>query len=212
MHGVRGNRLDMLGRARFLLKENYSVLMFDFQAHGESAGNHITFGHLESRDAQAAVNFLRTNLPGERLGLIGVSMGGAAALLAAPPLQVNAMVLEMVYPTIEQAITNRLTMRLGSWASVLTPLLSSQFKPRLGVGDEALRPVNHVGETNIPKLFVAGSEDRHTTLDESRRLFSAAHEPKELWVVNGAAHVDLHRFSGGEYETRVLSFFAQNLR
>src|SRR4051812_10569967 len=99
MHGVRANRLSMLVRARFLSRAGYAVLLFDFQAHGESTGEHITFGHLESRDAQAAVNFLRANAPGEKIGVIGVSMGGAAVLLAAPPLAVDALVLEMVYPT-----------------------------------------------------------------------------------------------------------------
>src|SRR5436309_3521044 len=74
MHGVRANRLSMLDRARFLSRAGYSVLLFDFQAHGESAGDHITFGYLESRDAQAAVNFLRANAPDEKIGVIGVSM------------------------------------------------------------------------------------------------------------------------------------------
>lgn len=45
MHGVRANRLSMLDRARFLSHVDYSVLLFDFQAHGESTGQHITFGH-----------------------------------------------------------------------------------------------------------------------------------------------------------------------
>src|SRR5437773_9722004 len=56
MHGVRATRLNMLERARFLSNAGYSVLLFDFQAHGESVGDHITFGYLESKDAQAAVN------------------------------------------------------------------------------------------------------------------------------------------------------------
>ena len=123
MHGVRANRLAMVGRARFLSRAGYTVLLFDFQAHGESPGAHITFGYLERRDAVAAVRFMRANAPGEKVGVIGVSMGGAAALLATPPLEVDAMVLEMVYPTIDQAVSNRLTMRLVGWARVLTPLL-----------------------------------------------------------------------------------------
>ena len=49
MHGVRANRLSMLDRARFLSRAGFSVLLFDFQAHGESSGDHITFGFLESR-------------------------------------------------------------------------------------------------------------------------------------------------------------------
>src|SRR6185312_6459178 len=115
--------------------------LFDFQAHGESAGEHITFGYLESRDAQAAVDFMRNNAPGEKIGVIGVSMGGAATLLASPPLKIEALVLEMVYPTINQAVSNRLTMRVGAWGAVLTPLLVWQLKPRLGVSADALMPI-----------------------------------------------------------------------
>src|ERR1700682_1799956 len=100
MHGVRASRVDMLDRARFLSRAGYAVLLFDFQAHGESAGNQITFGYLESKDARAAVMFAHTIAPDEKVGVIGVSMGGAAVLLADPPLSVDAVVLEQVYPTL----------------------------------------------------------------------------------------------------------------
>lgn len=211
MHGVRANRLNLVNRARFLSRAGFSVLLFDFQAHGESSGDHITFGYLESRDAQAAVEFLRTNAPGERIGVIGISMGGAATLLASPPLDVNAMVLEMVYPTIDQAVSNRLSMRLGKWAGLLTPLLTWQLKPRLGVGADALQPIQRVDQIPIPKLFIAGADDQHTTLEESRQMFSAAASPKELWVVERAMHVDLYAERKEEYEERVLSFFKREL-
>src|SRR5262245_50520463 len=59
LHGVRANRLSMLDRARFLSKAGYGTLLFDLQSHGESTGQQITFGYLESRDAAAAVDFLR---------------------------------------------------------------------------------------------------------------------------------------------------------
>jgi fermentation-respiration switch protein FrsA (DUF1100 family) len=196
MHGVRSDRTSMSGRARFLNAAGYAVLLFDFQAHGESPGAHITFGHLEGRDARAAVRFVRERLPGERVGVIGVSMGGAAAILAEPPLEADAFVLEMVYPTIDEAIADRLRMRLGRWAGALAPLLSMQLRPRIGVGADRLRPVERVASLPGPKLFIAGAEDRHTTLTESRRLYEAAEGPKELWVVEGAAHTDLHALAG----------------
>lgn len=212
MHGVRANRLSMLDRARFLRRAGFSVLLFDFQAHGESSGEHITFGYLESRDAQAAVNFLRANTNSERIGVIGVSMGGAATLLASPPLDVNAMVLEMVYPTITQAISNRLRMRLGTWSGILTPLLTWQLKPRLGISADALNPVDKVGAIPVPKLFIVGEDDQHTTLKESEQIFGAAAEPKELWVVEHATHTDLYAKKKEDYERRVLAFFENHLR
>lgn len=211
MHGVRANRLSMLDRARFLSRAGYSVLLFDFQAHGESTGKHITFGHLESRDAQAAIGFLRANAFDEKIGVLGISMGGAATLLSSPPLEVNAMVLEMVYPTLNQAISNRLKMRLGGWAGYLTPLLTWQFQPRLEVDAEVLRPIDYVGRIRAPKLFIVGEEDQHTTIEESRQIFNAASSPKELMAVDGARHIDLYPIAKREYEVRVLKFFGQYL-
>ena len=41
MHGVRASRLSMLDRARFLSHEDYSVLLFDFQAHGYRTGSSV---------------------------------------------------------------------------------------------------------------------------------------------------------------------------
>jgi len=210
MHGVRANRLSMLGRARFLHRAGYTVLLFDFQAHGETPGERITFGYCESHDARAAVAFLRANAPGERVGIIGVSMGGAAMLLATPLIAADAVVLEMVYPTIKEAIANRLTMRLGSWSSALTPLLSAQL--RLGVDAEELRPINKVVDVTAPKLFIVGADDQHTTLAESQQLFRAARAPKEFWAIGGARHVDLHALARQEYEQHVLQFFATHLR
>jgi alpha-beta hydrolase superfamily lysophospholipase len=207
MHGVRSNRLSMLDRARFLSRAGYSVLLFDFQAHGESKGDHITLGYLESKDAQAAVRFIRENAPGETIGILGVSMGGAATLLASPALNVNAIVLEMVYPTIDQAVSNRLTMRLGGWASLLRPLLTWQLRPRLGFYSDALRPIDHVGSISAPKLFIAGADDQHTTISESQQMYDAASNPKALWILKGARHVDLYQVSKLEYEQRVLGFF-----
>src|SRR5262245_56219261 len=54
MHVIHASRVMMLDRARFLHRAGYSVFLFDFQAHGESSGQRVTFGAHESFDAQAA--------------------------------------------------------------------------------------------------------------------------------------------------------------
>ncbi|HEU0178441.1 MAG TPA: alpha/beta hydrolase [Blastocatellia bacterium] len=212
MHGYRGDRREMLARASFLSEAGYGVLLFDFQAHGESPGKQITIGYLESRDAQAAVEFMKKICPGEKLGVIGLSMGGAAAVLASPALEVDAMALEMVYPDIERATANRMERYFGVWARGFAPLLLMQLPLRAGIEKAALRPVDRVGAIKAPKLFIAGAKDQHTKLDESRELFAAACEPKEFWVVEEAAHVDVHQMAREEYERRILDFFEKRLR
>ena len=80
--GIRANRLSMVDRARFLQRAGYSVLLIDFQATGETKGDHITFGWNESRDVLAAIDFVRRIEPTDRVAIIGSSLGGVAALLA----------------------------------------------------------------------------------------------------------------------------------
>jgi fermentation-respiration switch protein FrsA (DUF1100 family) len=211
-HSVRSSRLEMVDRARFLNASGYSVLLFDAQAHGESPGEHITFGYLESRDAAAAVAFVRARLPGEPVAYLGVSQGGAAALLGSSPLPVEALVLEAVYPTLGDAVRDRIAIRLGPLADLLAPLLLLQIQPRLGVSADVIAPIEGIRRIRAPLLLIAGDRDRHTPIDESQRLFDAAPEPKTLWVVTGAAHQNFHAFARDEYERRVVDFLARFVR
>jgi len=211
MHGIRANRLQLVDHAEFLFHAGYSVLLFDFQAHGESIGKHITAGYLESRDASAAVDYVRQKFPGKKTCVDAFSMGGAAAVLAQPPLQVNAMILQSVYPTIYQAITDRLEGRFGWLGKFGTPFLTGQLKPRLGFGVDDLCPIQQVGKITVPKFFISGTADHDTTLPESQALYDAAAGPKQLWLVEGAAHVDMLLFAKAEYEKRVLDFLSKNL-
>jgi dipeptidyl aminopeptidase/acylaminoacyl peptidase len=210
--GVRANRLSMLEPARFLHAEGYSLLLIDFQATGESAGDAITFGWRERLDVIAAINALKKFSPGERIGIVGRSLGGAATALAAGELDVHAVVLEAVYPSIEAAVDNRLRIRLGEAGTWLAPLLLMQLSPRLGVNAADLRPAASISRLHCPVLIIAGENDRHTTAADTRQLFDAAQEPKELWLIPAADHNNYPRVAGATYAKRLLEFFGRTLR
>jgi uncharacterized protein len=212
MHGSHETRRAMLGRARFLHTHGYATLLFDFHAYGESDGDRNTFGFTEAGDAEAGLQLLRSLAPGERIGAIGFSLGGAACLLGERPLPVDALVLEAVYPDIETAVANRLRLRLGPLGPLLTPLLTWQIYPRWGIRIDQLRPIDGIRKVHVPMLVIAGAEDPRTTLAESKRLFAAAAEPKQFWIVPGAGHVNFQRFAPQEYEARVLGFLDRFLR
>jgi fermentation-respiration switch protein FrsA (DUF1100 family) len=203
--GIRSNRLSMIRRSAFLNKSGYSTLLIDFQASGESGGTTITFGWLERFDVLASIAYLRDRVPG-RIAVIGVSLGGAATLLAVPPLRVDGAILEAVYPSIDRAVINRLRIRTGPAASLLAPLLLLQLRPRLGVDTAVLRPIDHIGQLQCPVLIIGGELDRHTTVMDTQQLFQTAREPKQLWIILAAAHVDYLEFAGDMYRSRVRDF------
>ena len=207
----------MVRRARLLNAAGFSVLLFDFQAHGESTGARITFGHLEAEDAGSSVAFIRERLPNERIGAIGTSLGGAAALLGPHPLPVNALVLESVYSDITPAVTNRLRAVLGSsLGPIVAPALEHLFElllpPVLGVNANDLRPIDHIAEVGVPILIASGTSDDRTTIAETTALFDRAKDPKSFWGVAGARHVDLEAFAPDGYRNHVLPFLVENLQ
>jgi alpha-beta hydrolase superfamily lysophospholipase len=211
LHGVRSSRVQMVGRARFLRAAGYSSLLIDLPAHGESSGERITFGMREAGGVNAALAYLHRELPGEPVGVIGVSLGGASLVFAHAKPAPQAVVLESVYPTITEAVANRLSMRLGASGDYLAPLLLWQLPLRLDISADALKPIDGVAGLGAPLLVASGLLDQQTTIAETRRLFNAAAAPKELWEVPGAAHQDLHAFNSVEYERRILAFLARTL-
>ena len=211
LHGMRGSRLSMLERARMLHDAGYATVLIDFQAHGESPGDTITVGYLEQHDVRAAVDYARRQHPNKPVGVIGVSLGGAAALLASP-LGIEALVLESVYPNIQDAVHNRVAAKLGLLASIPANLLLFQLQPRLGISPAELCPIDHLPDIGCPVCIASGKDDLHTTESETRAMFSVASEPKQLWLVDGAAHVDLLRENPVEYKERIVGFFDCYLR
>lgn len=210
LHPIRGDRRAMLGRARRLHAAGFATLLIDLQAHGESTGETISAGFFERHDVKAAVDFARGRNPTHQIGIIGWSLGGAAALLASP-LQIDAMVLESVYPSISEAVHNRVSRRLGPLHHLLAPTLLLQLKPRLGVSVEQLRPIDHIRVVECPVLVASGDLDTHTTLAETERLFDAAQEPKQLVIFKGAAHTDLMKSDPIQYERDVIGFLQEHL-
>lgn len=212
VHSMRSNRMEMLSRARFLKDQGYNVLFIDLQAHGETAGDHITFGLREAENVEASVAFLRKTFPSERIGAIGASLGAAAIVLAQQNLKLDAVILESLHPTIEEAVDNRLKLHFGDHGSILLPLMLWQLSFYLDVSLDALSPITQINNLNAPVLFISGTHDVHTTQTETERLYAAARFPKELWIVPGARHFNMHSYAGREYEQRVSDFLSYYLR
>lgn len=211
MHGVRSNRASMISRSKFLNETGISSLLVDLQAHGETPGNEITFGIRESVDAENGLNYLRNVKECGKIVAIGQSLGGASALLGNGPIQVDALVLESVYPTIEEAVQDRLEMRLGKIGRFVAPLLYWQIPLRINASLSDLKPIIALEKVNVPVFIISGLNDEHTKATETERMYEAANERKQLWLVEGAVHEDIFSYNPKEYKAKIMSFIEQSL-
>jgi fermentation-respiration switch protein FrsA (DUF1100 family) len=212
MHGAGSNRLQMLQRAQLLYNLGYNVLMFDFQGHGESLGQYVTYGYLESQDATSAFDYLKQLNPQAKLLVIGVSLGGASALLS-PVIrqQADALVLESVYSDLPTAIFNRLQVRLGKAASLAYPLLAWQLPLRLGFKAADLSPLRELGKVKMPVMIMNGAIDTYTSVQEAQSMYQALQAPKKLIIVPNAGHLDLYAYNSSLYEPQLKAFLQEVL-
>jgi pimeloyl-ACP methyl ester carboxylesterase len=212
MHGLYANREQLLPEARLLADHGYGVLIFDNRAHGDSGGTTATWGQLESEDAARAVDYLqhRTGLPAGKIGLLGLSIGGTAALreTAADP-RVGALVVEATYSSMGEEVQFMYSRygALSEWparwvAQLLGRLDYSQIEPRDIVCGLSTRPL----------LLVYGSEDPDVPIAEAHRMAAAACRADALVVVNATSHGRyLESADAQMYATRLVGFFDEHL-
>lgn len=68
------------------------------------------------------------------------------------------------------------------------------------------RSIEKVSRIDIPKFFIHGDCDETVPVELGEKLFAAASEPKELFIVRRAGHNDVHRFGGLRYLHRLSRF------
>ena len=83
LHGAGGSREDVRPFAELLARHGYGVLAFDSRGHGSSSGKTNRLGWQGTRDIGAAIESLQALPEVERIGGLGLSMGGEALLGAA---------------------------------------------------------------------------------------------------------------------------------
>ena len=204
-HGTPGNRMSMLQRAAFLYKHGYNVLLFDFQSYGQSQGVMSTLGMVESEDILAAISFLHglTDTMHSKIGVLGLSMGATAAVLAASRSNdILALVAESC-PVDATRVPGDVPDEASREAD--QQLVEEVY----GVDITQARPIHYVsklsGHTAI--FFINGDADNTTPLPGMQALYQAASAPKQYWIVPNAGHAQSFAVDPSEYMQRVDAFF-----
>lgn len=207
--GGRGNRSSMMAEGAVLARHGYGLLLFDWRGCTASHDIAHTLGYQETLDVLAAAEYLKNDSETERIGVLGFSLGGAAAIRAsAAQPAIGAVVAMGSYHDLEDEIREG-----GDDSSVLLRILGPEiawlFQLETGVDlTVELEPVDVVGQIGPrPLLLIYGELEELQPPPSGRLLLEAAADPKELWIMPGVGHGGYLQARPAEFEQRVTSFF-----
>ena len=181
------------GLVRFVerLAGRFTVYAFDFRGHGDSEG-HSTYGDLEPLDIQAVTELARAEEPGP-LVTMGISMGGSAVLR-------HAAIQGGVDAVVAISAPGRWTgHEQRAWKHLMWVIESSRgraiakrFGYRLAdAWSDPETPEEVIGRiAPTPVILVHGEDDRVFDVEEARRLYRAANEPKRLMIASRFGHAE----------------------
>jgi dipeptidyl aminopeptidase/acylaminoacyl peptidase len=205
--GYIETRWNVLKYAPFLHRAGYTLLLFDPRGTGESDGELYAFGAYEPEDIHAAVEYLKTR-GFTKIGLFGHSNGATAALIAASQLKLP-VVADSSFANLRLAAKS--AEKEDPLLQLLFPLYNLVARARLGFDlfqrTNALRVVDRVSRV----LFIHGLVDDYIAPENSFLLWNRAGEPKDLWLVPEAKHVESFDAAPEEYARRVSEFFGRYL-
>ena len=194
-NGNAGNRAYRSSLAAALRGLGLSVLLFDYRGFGDSDGSPTEAGLNE--DARAVWRYVagRSDVRADRLVYFGESLGSAVAVRLAVEHAPAALILRSPFTSLVDVGRLHYPILPVRW------LLRDRFSS-----------VDAIASVRSPLLIVAGDRDRIVPLEQSRRLFERASEPRELVVVRGADHNDAALFDGRELIEAVRKFVGAHVQ
>lgn len=192
---------------RALTERGINVLTFDLPGHGTRRDLFSLPGGLGSVPAALAYLRSRPDVDAERIGLLGVSLGGMLSIRAlAAGERVRAAALLQV--PCELHLTRRLWWR-EALSALSLPTLNvfgrcspyglyrtwtphSDFVPDMETVLNALHPDEHIANVpSLPLLLLYGGRDPIAPVAHGLRLYGRAKHPKTFQTVRAASHVSL---------------------
>ena len=209
-HGAGSTRSNVLPEAEVLVRHGFGVLLVDARGHGQSDGRAMDFGWHGDADIAAATAFLaaRDDVDGDRIAVVGSSMGGEEAIGASASN-------DLIRAVVAEGATARTAADKG-WLSDeygFRGLLQEQIeRAQYSLADTltsansptALRTAVTDSGTTQYLLITAG--DAPDEAHAAAYIASAAPDRVHTWNVGGAAHTDGLAVAPDEWETRVITF------
>lgn len=222
-HGLNRTRVEMLPDAAFAHSLGYNGLLLDLRHQGESGGARSTIGYQERLDVEAAVHYALEQEKAERpVVLWGVSMGAAAALLAAAETpEVSAVISDSTFLSFSDTVRHHYYLFRGFarhrwwWFPSLPgfPIIDEviylvawkgHFRPEDFDIEKAVTRINP-----RPILFVGVQGDQRMPPSIAQQLYAEATSPqKQIVILPGTRHGEGFTQANEQYEKAVTGFLA----
>ena len=211
-HGLNRTRIEMLPMAAFGHQLGYNGLLFDLRHQGASGGELTTLGYQERWDVIAAVRYaLYQQQATGPVILWGISMGAAAALMAAAESpDVAAVISDSSFSSLRATVEHHWKLFFGLPSFPFANEIAYWIAWRGGFRPsdfDLVKAVVRIGDR--PVLFVALQEDRRMPPSIAQTLYSNAASPqKALIVLPGHRHGEGFNQATERYEMAVRQFLS----
>lgn len=214
-HGYKGNAYNLGFQAYNFVKMGYNVLAIDGRASGKTEGKYIGMGSLEKSDLKGYVNFILARDPQAQIALYGISMGAAEVMMASAddlPQNVKAIVEDSGYTDVWSMLKRQTRETLHIFPEPILFLASIYAKLVIGLDFKKASAVEAVKKTNIPILFIQGTEDRCIPFEMFDTLYKSCASEKETYVVEGADHMQCDVVDPERYYRTVGGFLNKYIK
>jgi fermentation-respiration switch protein FrsA (DUF1100 family) len=201
LHGNAGNMSGHFQHVSWLPTAGWNVLCFDYRGYGRSEGQVSRAGTIA--DGHAALDYLlsRPGVDPGRIVAFGQSLGGAIGIvLAAERTEIRGLATDGGFDSYRA---------VASWHIRNNPLLlcSAWWVPSLLMSG-GYDPIDYIGRiAPRPVLIIHGTHDEIVDPRMAERLYEAAGQPREIWMVDGADHYDPLRNYPDQGRSKLLHFF-----
>src|SRR5262245_28623270 len=189
VHGNAWNISHRVHWIKMLHEAAGHVLIIDYRGYGKSEGQPFEEGLY--RDARAAYGWWtrERSASGEKLVLIGESIGGSVAVDLASRAPVTGLILQSPFTT--------------AWDMAKTILPIGLLQPIARVHFDSATKIAGI---RCPKLIIHGNRDEIVPFRLGKKLYDLAQPPKQFYEVPGAGHNDLPWVAGGDYIAHLRDF------
>lgn len=223
------NRWTALKYCEALLDSGFAIVSFDFRNHGDSdsTSDYEPFHwatDYELTDAQAALHFARehpvlSDLP---LGIVGVSRGGATALVAAAQNpDVQAILADSPFslgPMIEMYVRQLGEIYMPRWLIRGSPMWYLRSLVKMAVWfSQRRRNCRYLkvrpwlpGLASRTVLLVSGRRDSYVKPQVVQALADRIGARCKLWLVDRAKHNRAREVDPEEYDKRLTELFTMS--